>query len=105
MTYTAVNINNNYIKNIQSNFNLGKNNNVKSEEIAVQDDKKVIIPSLDEENESEDKKTCNQNEEIEDKKNLSNYLEDGKSQKTINKDENTEIMNISEGINDKQMIN
>ena len=105
LTYTAVNINNNYIKNIQSNFNLGKNNNVKSEEIAVQDDKKVIIPSLDEENESEDKKTCNQNEEIEDKKNLSNYLEDGKSQKTINKDENTDIMNISEGINDKQMIN
>lgn len=101
MTYTAGNINNNFIRNIEKNLNLEKNKNDKSEEIAVQDDKKVIIPTLDEENESEDKKTCNQNEEIEDRKNLSNYLQDEKSQKNGNKYVNKEIMNINERINGK----
>ena len=105
LTYTAANINNNFIKNIENNFNLDKNKNVKSEENAVKDDKKVIIPTLEEENESEDKKTYNQNEENEDRKNLSNYFEEEKSQKNENKDENIEIINISEGIEDKQMIN
>lgn len=101
MTYTTVNINNNFIKNIENNFNLDKNKNVKSEEIAVKDDKQLIIPNFGEENESEDKKTCNENDEIENRKNISNYLEDEKSQKTENKNENIEILNISEGINDK----
>ena len=101
LTYTAGNINNNFIRNIEKNLNLEKNKNDKSEEIAVQDDKKVIIPTLDEENESEDKKTCNQNEEIEDRKNLSNYLQDEKSQKNGNKNVNKEIMNINERINGK----
>jgi hypothetical protein len=101
LTYTAGNINNNFIRNIEKNLNLEKNKNDKSEEIAVQDDKKVIIPTLDEENESEDKKTCNQNEEIEDRKNLSNYLQDEKSQKNGNKYVNKEIMNINERINGK----
>ena len=101
LTYTAGNINNNFIRNIEKNLNLEKNKNDKSEEIAVQDDKKVIIPTLDEENESEDKKTCNQNEEIEDKKNLSNHPQDEKSQKNGNKYVNKEIMNINERINGK----
>jgi hypothetical protein len=102
LTYTAVNVNNNFIKNIENN--LHKNKNVKSEE-NIKDDKKEIIQNLEEEDESEDKKTCNQNEENEDKKNLSNFLEEEKNQKNENKDENAEILNISEGINDKQIIN
>ena len=105
LTYTTVNINNNFIKNIENNFNLNKDKNVSHIE-NLEKDIKIIIPTMEEDNENEDKKTFNQNEEIHES-NLLNNLDDKKNENKdeIFKGENLEIMNLSDEINEKKIIN
>ena len=105
LTYTNVNINNNFIKNIENNFNLNKDKNVTHNE-NLEKDINIIIPTMEEDSENEDKKTFNQNEEVHEN-NLLKNIDDKKNENKdeIFKEENLEIMNLSDELNEKKIIN
>ena len=107
-TYTTVNVNNNIIKNIEKNFISNKNSDISiNDNKTKKENKKIIIPKMKEDNENEDKNNITiKNEENNNTKNILNDLDDEKSQMTVDKndffkEENTESMNISEDIDEK----
>ena len=106
-TYTTTNVNNNIIKNIENNFDFNKTKNSyinKNINTNNNNNNKQISQITKEDNESEDKKTDINQNEVNDAKNILNDLDDEKSQLTENKndffkDENFGNINISEDIN------
>ena len=110
-TYTTTNVNNNIIKNIENNFDFNKTKNSyinKNINTNNNNNNKQISQITKEDNESEDKKTDINQNEVNDAKNILNDLDDEKSQLTENKndffkDENFGNINISEDINKKKV--
>ena len=106
-TYTTnntSNVNSNIIKNIETNIKLNKksNNIINIDKNKLKENKKKLIPiMMKESNENEDKKTDNENEDVNVVKNDFDVLDDEKSQLTENKndffkDEISGSMNVSD---------